>query len=83
MMDLLPCPFCGSEIKHVESWARSFNPPRLWHEWHHVTDNEEVCPVRRHIGKIVASANDDAERQADVICRWNNRATHTLQDGKP
>lgn len=70
---LKPCPFCGSEIKHVESWARSFDPPRLYHEWHHVADNEDSCPIRAHIGKIVTSATDDVEMQETRISRWNTR----------
>jgi hypothetical protein len=72
--ELKPCPFCGSEIKHVESWAKSFTPPRLYHEWHHEQDNPESCPVRRHVGKIVASASDDIGMQNDAVCRWNTRA---------
>lgn len=70
---LKPCPFCGSQIKHVESWAKSFNPPRLWHEWHHDDDNLE-CPVRRSIGKIVCNATDDVITQANVVRRWNARS---------
>jgi hypothetical protein len=73
-LELAPCPFCGSEIKHVESWARSFDPPRLYHEWHHVADNEDICPARRHIGKIVAAATDNIGEQKRVIDRWNTRA---------
>lgn len=78
---LKPCPFCGSEIKHVESWARSFDPPRLYHEWHHVTDNEDSCPIRAHIGKIVTSATDDVEMQEMRIARWNTRATAPASEG--
>lgn len=70
---LLPCPFCGSEIIHIESWARSFKPPRLYHEWHHVEDNAEKCWARRW-GKIVASANELPERQKETVERWNRRA---------
>ena len=66
------CPFCGSEIRHVESWARSFDPPQLWHEWHHVDDND--CWIRKR-GNIVGFANDDPDTQERVIRRWNTRAS--------
>jgi hypothetical protein len=72
MIEMKPCPFCGSEIKHVESWAKSFNPPRLYREWHHVLNNPEECVIRR-AGAIVANATDDAESQQVVIKRWNTR----------
>ena len=71
MKPALPCQFCGSEIRHIGSWALSFNPPRLWHEWHHVDDNREVCHLLAYNGKIVFSATDDVEIQNYRIERWN------------
>jgi len=68
-----PCPFCGSEIKHVESWAKSFNPPRLWHEWHHVEEGNN-CWIVHHRGTIVVgSATDEGASQRAAIMRWNRR----------
>src|SRR6266566_3347172 len=63
-----PCPFCGSEIHHIESWARSFDPPRLWHEWHHADDSD--CWVVQHRGKIVALADDKLENQELAMRSW-------------
>jgi hypothetical protein len=71
--ELKRCPFCGSEIRHVESLAKSFDPPRLYHEWHHVLDNADDCPIRRHVGLIVASATDDEKMQGEAVRRWNTR----------
>ena len=74
------CPYCGSEIKHIESWARSFDPPRMYHEWQHVEDNEDACPIRRG-GKILDAVNDNAERQVAVVKRWNTRAQPQFLSG--
>lgn len=68
---MAPCPFCGSEIKHVESWAKSFNPPRLYHEWQHVDDNMD-CWIRRRF-KVVGSATEDGEMQKVALDQWNRR----------
>jgi hypothetical protein len=70
-----PCPFCGSEIKHIESWAKSFDPPRLYHEWHHIDDNKD-CWIVFSRGKIVGSADETGEAQQAQLDRWNSRA-HT------
>lgn len=69
----IPCPFCGSEIRHVESWAKSFNPPRLWHEWHHDDDNDGCWIRARAGGKIVGNATDNPADQERAIRRWNTR----------
>ena len=67
----IDCPFCGSEIVHIESLARSFDPPRVYHEWHHV-DDDESCYIRKR-SKIVGSATDDGEMQERAIRLWNRR----------
>lgn len=66
------CPFCGSEIQHIESWAKSFDPPRLYHEWRHIDDSED-CWVVRHRGKIVGSATEKPDSQLAALNRWNSR----------
>jgi len=68
--NLRPCPFCGSAIKHVESWAKSFDPPQLWHEWHHVEDNN--CWIRDQ-GKIVSRASNNPIIQEVMVQQWNRR----------
>lgn len=75
-----PCPFCGSEIRHVESWAKSFDPPRLYHEWHHVDDDGD-CQIVGRYGRIVASATDDPEMQERTILRWNRCFEQARKEG--
>ena len=69
-LNVLPCPFCGSEMKHIETWAKSFKPPRLYHEWHHVEATD--CPMRDHGG--LHKATDDPKDQQWVVRRLNQRA---------
>ena len=76
------CPFCGSEIQHTESWAKSFSPPRLYHEWHHVEDNED-CWIVRHRGKIVGSATETGESQKAALDLWNRRDDLGQPTGEP
>lgn len=64
---LLGCPFCGEQLRHVESWARSFDPPRLYHEYHH----DNVACV---LGKKYWPFDDNAERRAAWVAIWNARA---------
>lgn len=68
---MIPCPFCGSEIRHIESLAKSFDPPRMYHEWQHVEDNEDCWIWRQK--KIVGSASDDPGEQKRAIRIWNQR----------
>jgi len=63
---LLPCPFCGARILHVESWARSFDPPRLYHEYHHPA---AVCVL----SKLLESFSDDDKPRQAWIEMWNRR----------
>lgn len=77
---MAPCPFCGSEIRHIESWAKSFDPPRLYHEWHHIEDNAECWIVARLRIKIVGSATDDPETQLRALNGWNGRASVSPAD---
>lgn len=65
---LLVCPFCGSEIKHVESWARSFNPARMYHEYHHPNNG---CLLSRPA--IIAACSDDPLQRQNFITEWNTR----------
>jgi hypothetical protein len=67
-----PCPFCGSEIRHIESMALSFDPPRAYHEWHHVEEGNN-CWIVHHRGTIVASATDLVSSQRAAVLRWNRR----------
>jgi hypothetical protein len=67
------CPFCGSKILHIGSWAKSFDPPRLYHEWQHVEDNPNECWVAAR-NKVIAAATDDPATQERAIRIWNRRA---------
>jgi hypothetical protein len=69
---MLNCPFCDSEIMHVESWAKSFNPPRLYHEWHHP---RAKC---RFSDSIIEMSDEQPANQAEAIKRWNTRAPRPL-----
>ncbi|MER9056486.1 NADAR family protein [Mesorhizobium sp. M0910] len=68
----LPCPCCGVALRHIESLARSFQPPRTYHEWHHVEDNG--CWLRKRVGKIILTTTDDEVEQAETIAAWNRRS---------
>lgn len=67
---LRECPFCGVNLRHVESWACSFTPPRLYHEYHH--DNKNC-----HIGKRSWGFDEKPESRQAFADRWNARTTHT------
>lgn len=67
-----PCPFCGSEIVHIESTAKSFDPPRVYHEWHH-KDEDYTCWIFSQ-RRIVGSATDNPIDQEREIRRWNRRS---------
>ncbi len=78
LLEMADCPFCGSAIKHITCLAKSFAPPRVYHEWHHEDFNAD-CPIRRH-GKIVASASDDAGSQEYEVRSWNTRSVNALPE---
>lgn len=79
LRQILPCPFCGSEIRHITSLAKSFDPPRLYHEWHHV-ERDNDCLISRYCSKIVCEATDDVEQQRRAVARLNRRAALPLTD---
>lgn len=69
--NLNPCPFCGSKIKHVESLAKSFDPPRLYHEWHHV--EKDNCWIGNW-KSIVASSDEKPNSIQYAVETWNARS---------
>jgi hypothetical protein len=70
-MDAEPCPFCGTRLKHIGSWARSFDPPRLYHEWLHAP---VICQMNPSGGdKPILTATDDPETQFKALALWNTR----------
>lgn len=73
MAELLGCPFCACEIKHVESMAKSFDPPRAYHEYQHPRNG---CVLD---GEAWGFTDDPAPRQA-FIERWNRRPAPPLPD---
>ena len=71
--EALPCPHCGAELIHIRSMARSFDPPREYHEWHHVDDME--CWLRKKVGPIVFATTEDPIAQVQALAAWNRRAS--------
>lgn len=70
-LEAAPCPFCGSRLIHIGSWARSFDPPRLYHEWKHPPI---VCYLNHHGGDVpLFCASDDVSEQIFRLERWNTR----------
>lgn len=69
---LVDCPFCGSEIDHVESLAKSFSPPRVYHEWHHRQQND--CYLLKRMGRVVCSSTDDLALSEKQRRAWNTRS---------
>lgn len=67
---LRPCPFCGADIVHVESLARSFDPPRIYHEYWHPKSECFLGGDRR----FLASFTDDLKPRLQFISTWNQRA---------
>jgi hypothetical protein len=74
--ELLPCPFCSAEIPHTESWARSFQPPKLYHEYRHPSND---C-VALH-GQMW-QFTDDAEPRQAFIAAWNRRTPPKVGSGE-
>lgn len=74
--ELKPCPYCGSSLNHVESLARSLDPPRVYHEYHHPKNGCFMVTGNRHA--IVANFTDDPTPRLQFIDTWNRRATPTL-----
>lgn len=70
-LDARPCPFCGQRLRHIGSWAMSFEPPRLYHEWHHAPVGCYLDPDGR--GKIMFSSSEKVEDQIHMIDLWNGR----------
>lgn len=69
MTELKPCPFCEQNLELVESWAKSFDPPRLYREYHH------RAPVDCVLGKrdwIFPDTAEDARQK--FVAAWNTRA---------
>ncbi|MBO0358644.1 Lar family restriction alleviation protein [Hymenobacter sp. BT186] len=74
--ELLPCPFCGGELRWLDSWARSFNPPRKYLEIHH---DSEDCFIRKG---IIFSSDEKREKLPEFIRKWNTRAP-SLERAEP
>jgi hypothetical protein len=70
---LSPCPFCGCMLRHVETWARSFEPPRLYHGYQHENN-----------GCILSSKgwyfDDKPDSRMAFITKWNARVSTPLAD---
>lgn len=66
---LSPCPFCGADIVHVESLARSFDPPRVYHEYRHPESECFLGGDRR----FLASFADNPKPRLQFISEWNHR----------
>ena len=65
---LKSCPFCGVGIKRIESWAKAFQPNRLFHEYHHIPESE--CFMRK---SVVWSGEAGGDDEAQFVAAWNAR----------
>jgi len=61
-----PCAFCGGDMLHIESLAKSFTPARVYHEYHH-PDNECVLSGYR------VNFDDNPEPRVEWLQKWNTR----------
>jgi hypothetical protein len=67
-LTLRECPWCGQQLEMVESWAKSFDPPQLYREYHHRAQPECV------LGKRAWTFPDTAEKaRQSFIAAWNTR----------
>ena len=72
--NLKACPFCGGELRYVESWALSFSPNKLYHEYHHP---ENDCVLK----KSRQSFQEDGDgKRREWIEDWNTRAADPRGD---
>lgn len=69
--ELKPCAFCNASLKHVESLAKSFDPPRVYHQYEHPQNGCIVTTGERHY--IIATFTDDPEPRLKFIQDWNRR----------
>lgn len=63
-----PCPFCGGVLAHIESVARSFDPPRIYHEFVHPDVPCHYLPKKRW------TFTDDATARSEFVASWNMRS---------
>jgi hypothetical protein len=66
---ILPCPFCGGVLVHVESVARSFTPHRIYHEIKHPPN---ACLLTHWRW----SFTDDPAPRLKWVEQWNRRAAN-------
>lgn len=70
MYDAKPCPFCQAEIRHIESVARSFDPNRTYHEWHHPRND---CFIAERFSCSLLNADEKPESTLRALAKWNAR----------
>lgn len=69
--EMAPCPFCGMHLMHKPSWAMSFQPNRLYHEYHHPTAN---CILGGR-NWTFSDTGHAGEAMDEFSEQWNRRAT--------
>lgn len=72
---LEPCPFCDARLEVVESWARSFSPPKLYIEYHHPRGT--FCMIKG----LLWSGEKGSE--AGFLDMWNRRTPPASQSDEP
>lgn len=74
MSNLKPCPFCGVQLERIESLAKSFNPPRVYTEYHH---RNAKCLI----GKTHWGFDDTEFGLQEFKNEWNTRADQGFAAG--
>ena len=69
---LEPCPWCNAELVHIESCAKTYDPTRLYHEYHHPDQPCVLAKSRWYFGETM-------DRRGPFLSLWNTRPPNPLQ----
>ena len=69
---LEPCPWCNAELVHIESCAKTYDPTRLYHEYHHP---DQPCVLAKSWWYF----DETMDRRGPFLSLWNTRPPNPLQ----